>query len=311
MNLKRKKTIIITSVITGTCILAGSAFANYSTANGYDVYKQGIKSLIGQKNYTMNTSATVTGDGETLLETTLSEKYDLSGEVILNRTETSKDITSGMNEHENREIIQDGKRYYYYTGAECWESYGVLSADNHGILDSVTPNDEDTAQKVIKFVELLTDTVVGDLKNNFVYISDTENGGAKYSVSLDAIQIPELINAGISAMCSLNKYEVTDNNEYYSSLEPTDPEYYLYHNAALKSVSCDFEVDGEGRLTHNIITVSIESEDGHNMEIKLELNFSDFGTTVPEPLDPNVNVRDYSVEEAYRDYDAENTYVID
>lgn len=296
MNLKRKKTIIITSIITGTCILAGSAFANYSTANGYDVYKKGIKSLIGQQNYTLNTSATIIGDGETLLETTLSEKYDRNGEVILNRVEKTKDITADMNEHENREIVQGGKRYYYYSGMdEDWVSYNVYEGDtNRGALDMIAPEDKDTADKVVRFVELLTDTVVGDLKNNFVYISDTENGGAKYSISLDSIQIPELINAGISAMCSLNKYDM-EESDYYNSLEPIDPAYYLYHNAAIKSVSSDFEVDGEGRLTNNVITVSIESEDGHSMEMKLELNFSDFGTTVPEAMDPNVKVKDLEV----------------
>jgi hypothetical protein len=296
MNLKRKKTIIITSIITGTCILAGSAFANYSTANGYDVYKKGIKSLIGQQNYTLNASATIIGDGETLLEATLSEKYDRNGEVILNRAEKTKDITSDIDEHENREIIQGGKRYYYYSGMDKdWVSYNVYEGDtNRGALDMIAPEDKDTADKVVRFVELLTDTVVGDLKNNFVYIFDTENGGAKYSISLDSIQIPELINAGISAMCSLNKYDM-EESDYYNSLEPIDPAYYLYHNAAIKSVSSDFEVDGEGRLTNNVITVSIESEDGHSMEMKFELKLSDFGTTVPEAMDPNVKVKDLEV----------------
>ena len=308
MNLKKKKTIIAVSVITGACVLAVSAFANYSTANGYDVYKKGIKSLIGQENYTLNATASLLTDGEKSLETTLTEKYDRNGEVVLNAVHNSKELIGECYESGYREIIQGGKSYYYYNNGEnnIWEVNDYRS-DKGGTLDLIPADEKETADKVIRFAELLTDTVVGDLKNNFIYISDTESGGAKYSVSLDAIQIPELINAGISAVCSLNSYDASYNdNEYYKNLTPSDVDYYLYHDATVKSVSCDFEVDGEGRLTDNVMTIEIESEDGHKLEMKFEINVSDFGTTVPEALDPNAKVVDSQAEyKAIYDTEAE------
>ena len=43
--------------------------------------------------------------------------------------------------------------------------------------------------------------MIGDLKNNIIYVSGDDNSST-YEMNLDAIQIPEVANAGLSAMFS-------------------------------------------------------------------------------------------------------------
>lgn len=301
MKLKKKNAILATSIIMGVCILAGSAFANYSTANGYDVFKTGAKSmLMGVKNYTLDASVKVTADGEEVWNSNALEKYDAnSGNPSLYRFE--KTISNqGMSRYWR--IISDGNRYYPLSTEEEapkeWEAHPNYD-DYPGALDIISTEDKNTIDKVVKFVEILSDTVVGDLKNNFVYGGESEYGGEKYSITLDKIQIPELINAGISAVCALNNYDTSASDEYYTSLEPSDPEYYMYHNCSITSVSCNFETDTEGILADTVMTVNVVSEDGHTMEMTFEIKLYDIGTTVPDGVDPNAKITYETDDEEY------------
>lgn len=294
MNMKKKRITLVTCIVTGTCILAGSAFANYSTSNGYDVYKKALKNLIGMKNYTMNMSMTVSADGSEIEKMMFSEKYD-SAAGKGSRVESNQH--AGDTASEYKEIFRDGKRYTWYSSIEeqdnAWIEYPGYTG--FGAL-AVEDEDKETVSKVTRFVELLTDAVVGDLKNNFVYISETENGGAKYSVELDAIQIPELIQAGISAVCSVNS---ANESDYAKNLDYSDIDYYLYHDTSLKSVKCDFEVDNEGRLINNVMSAEFETTDvnngNHTMTMSMELNMSDYGITLPDSLPEGAKIR--SIEE--------------
>lgn len=297
MNLKKKKTIITTSIITGVCILAGSAFANYSTANGYDVFKTGVKNMVGMKNYTFDAIVKMNADGVEVWDSINTEKYDSNGgNPMLSQVE--KTISKDGEDHYFR-IIRDGKRYYPVSGWESeptsWEALPNYD-DNPGTLDMISNDEKNTADKVIRFVELLSDTVVGDLKNNFVYGGESEYGGAKYSIALDKIQIPELINAGISAVCALNSYDLDEESYYYGNLEPSDPDYYMYHNSSITSVSCNFETDTEGRLADTVMTVNVASEDGHTIEMIFEIKLYDIGSTVPDDIGENASVEDRTSE---------------
>lgn len=289
MNIKKKRMTIITCIVTGTCILAGSAFANYSTSNGYGVYKDALKKLIGTDNYTMGMNVKISAGGQDFDAVSVVEKYNADGEVTSSRTESSTNFDGTVSEYKT--VTKDNMRYNFYSNDESgkWMSQKAYGS---GASLAVDEDSKETVDKVTKFVELLTDTIVGDLKNNFVYISDTQNGGAKYSIALDSIQIPELINAGISALCSVNR--TSGSQEYMNDISYTNPDYYLYNDTAVKSVKCDFEVDSQGRLVNNDIMVEFESlgadSEKHSLVVNMNLNMSDYGTTVPDDLPSDAEV---------------------
>lgn len=300
MNIKKKRMTIITCIVTGTCILAGSAFANYSTSNGYGVYKDALKKLIGTDNYTMGMNVKISAGGQDFDAVSVVEKYDADGEVTSSRTESSTNFDGTVSEYKT--VTKNNINYNFNSHDESgnWSSY---KSYGNSAMFAVADEDKETVDKVTKFVELLTDTVVGDLKNNFVYISDTENGGAKYSIALDSIQIPELINAGISALCSVNR--TSGSEEYMNDISYTNPDYYFYNDTSVKSVKCDFEVDSQGRLVNNNIVVEFESlgtdSEKHSLVVNMNLNMSDYGTTVPDDLPSDAKV--LSIDDYYEAQD--------
>lgn len=284
MNVKKKKTTILTCIIAGTCVLATSALANYSTSNGYEVYKKSLKGLIGLKNYTLTAKMSAAIDGEEKCTFDYKEQYDKLGDVLFRQTSsnTTPDSTSTYEVQ-----YQDGISYQIYEEGICI-GYPRSDEDYSPSELDVPESDMKTVQKVIRFGELLTDTVVGDLKNNFIYMGETEGGGAEYSIKLDAIQIPELINAGLSALCSMS----SSGTEYDSEPEYFDFGYYMYGDAAVKSASCDFTIDGDGRLVSNKLSAEFTTEgaDGkqHTITFSLLLGMSDYGTTKIDRLDKEI-----------------------
>lgn len=297
MKRQTKKTAIITCIITGTCILAGSAFASYSTANGYDVYKKSLKGMIGSQNYTMDLKIEASIDGRAIDGGTRTEKFNKDGKATCSVTETGfgSDFIS-------ESIYQGGKYYYKNNDSDVWNYYDYADGyEATGGMLAVEGSDKDTVNKVVRFTELLADAVVGDLKNNFVYVSGAEDGGAKYSIELDSVQIPEIINAGISALCSLNNTGVNYDSDYIKGLTENDFEYYMYGDMALKSAKCEFSVDNNGRMKNNVIkadfTVTDINGQTHDFSMSGELNMSDYGTTVPDALSENAKTRDLSAYE--------------
>lgn len=163
---------------------------------------------------------------------------------------------------------------------------GRSSCDSMGDSDE---DDRETVDKIVRFVELIGDTVVGDLKNNIVYVSGDDNSST-YEISLDAMQIPEFVNAGMSAMFSSMKQYADESDDPFMMFG-TDP---IVKNASLK-----FTVDKEGRLTDAAAAAAMSGE-GHELGMEMSLKMSDYGTTQPQRLDvstlPNVETYDYSEE---------------
>lgn len=284
MNVKKKKTTMLTCIIAGTCVLATSALANYSTSNGYEVYKKSLKSLIGLKNYTLTAKMSAAIDGEEKYTYDYKEQYDKLGDVLFRQT-SSETTPNSTSRYEVQ--YQDGISYQVYENGLCI-GYPRSDEDYSPSELDVPESDMKTVQKVIRFGELLTDTVVGDLKNNFIYMGEADGGGAEYSIKLDAIQIPELINAGLSALCSMS----SSGREYDSEPDYFDFGYYMYGDAAVKSASCDFTIDGDGRLVSNKLSAEFTTEgaDGkqHTITFSILLGMSDYGTTKIDRLDKEI-----------------------
>ena len=253
MKAKNKKITMAIGMAVGVTVLAGAAFAGYNTSNGYEVGKTAMKGLLNNENYTANLEMKMSVDGSELVKESVTELYDRNGDVRLNRMESSTSATSYIDtDRECKAYSQDGSYIStYYSDGEAHTSIYkgdiYMGSGAFDALNRMNDGDKDTTNKVVRFVELAADTFVGDLKNNIVYVSGDDDS-ATYEISLDAIQIPELVNAGLSAMfSSMNQY---DNEDPYMVLG-TDP--------IVKSAYLKFTVDNEGRLTDgaaNITTVS-------------------------------------------------------
>ncbi|MDD6484151.1 MAG: hypothetical protein PUF72_06200 [Clostridiales bacterium] len=297
--MKNKKLIAAIGAVSGLCILSTAALANYQTSNGYDILKKALLSVYKYENCTIETNAAMTADSEEIAGTYCRIEYDMPSKQKYIQNSNSE---SGVDVYFSEEYQQDGKIYYSQPGSDYF-SY------EHDFLDTVfdVSLEEYTSkstQKMLRFAELLGDTVVGDLKNNFICVGDSD-GQRSYEVSLSSVQIPELINAGLGAMFSIEN----NNSRYIENYEPNRTEQAinnLWDNQRVYTINCRYSVDKDNMLTDLEGTIIFKGTDQtgaeHDMTVFISTKFSDIGTTSPKHLDTSkVKITDAEV------YNAEET----
>lgn len=298
MTQKKKKLTMITGVAVGVVMLAGAAMANYNTSNGYDVGKMAAKALLSNENYTSEMTVSLSLDGEALTTEHITELYDRNGEVRLNRTEKteSSDQYEYYGGHtESKSWMQDGTWINLYESKNGVNSASVYQNSHDwrvgggGAFDQNNSMDDDerkTSDRMVRFAELIGDTLVGDLKNNIVYVSGDDDS-ATYELNLDAVQVPEFVNAGLSALFS--QMQTYDND---------DPLAVLGDDPIVSNASMRFTVDKEGRLLDGTASGALkgrdENGDIHTVTMDISLTMSNYGTTKPERLDMSTLPEDTS-----------------
>lgn len=306
MKSNKKKITMAIGMVLGVTVLAGATFASYNTSNGYDVAKTAVKGLMKNENYTANMTTKISLDGKEISSDTLKELYDRNGDVKINK---ENKVSSYDYNNEYREWVQDDTNIIsstHYDGEKTTfvEENASEYQNLFGEFDKFyteDANEDKRNQKMVNFVELIADTMIGDLKNNIIYVSGDDNSST-YEMNLDAIQIPEVANAGLSAIFSENIADSDDGSDPYTLLG-TDP--------IVKNVSVKFTVDNEGRFTNLNAEASMVGNDSngekHEATVNITLDMSDYGTTKPERVDistlPNVEYSDNPGVETYYEYD--------
>ena len=224
-----KHFITFVCLIVGSALLCSAAVANIGNAGGYEAYKDGLLGLFSLDNYSATLKGTVLFDGEVVEEANYTEQLNRDagvGEAAAYNTEDDDGLYSNWYVV-NPADHESGDKYtsYYFNGAHysngspkdrSWSltSTNYLSSSFSGGFD---PDDADSA-KVVRLLEAAADLLVGDIKNNFVYLGG-ENGSSSYRVSLSQSQLPEIVNAAISLVLS----EYTGYNGSIIYEEPVVP----------------------------------------------------------------------------------------
>ncbi len=219
----RKMNRIMICLVVGVLVLSVSAFAAFGSVGGYGQYKDAIKLLLlDTKNVSLDATATITLDGETFATYAVDGQY-AGAQYRTHTKESSGDKTS---EYWSSDVggkyvsFNSSQPGYYHT----WDtSYDVDTVDQNFLGFNA---DDEVGQRLVKFVELAADTVMGDLKNNFVQ-TDSKGGSKTYTVDISAKQVPALVNAGLSLMAGSMGY---DNYDYtrveYEDYQKTMTDYY-------------------------------------------------------------------------------------
>lgn len=280
---KSKKTIaMVTGLVLGITVLTSASFANYATSNGYDVGKTAFKGLLKNENYSSELVLSMSVDGEKIADFKSTEKYDRNGDVKKNHIE--EDMYSGDKDRYESYFQDNSEISVYNKGTENEHAYiyeyGNLDdlgfLPGRGSFDELSNQSEEeaeTSSKIIRFAELVADTLVGDLKNNIVYVSGDDNS-ATYEMELSGMQIPEFVNAGVSLLFS--EKMMSNSDDPVLSQIGRDP--------VIKSVYLTFTVDSENRLTDGKFNVTAAGN-GHEAAVDLSLRMYDYGTTKPERVD--------------------------
>lgn len=316
-----KKTIAVISGAAGVCVLAVSAAAGYSTANGYDALKRSLLDTIDYTNCRADLAASIEIDGAEAVSGTVLYEFDsenarshFKGETVCFGTEEKTDCYNcGDKEYSlAREFNPDAEEGLYYR-------YDYNGDTVRGNLWGIETEDRKTADKFLRFAELAADTVVGDLKNNFVCVEDGDDA-VHYSVTLDSVQIPELVNAGLSMVFSMSNSAMMTTSSYVDgnggivsesvdlSQNPENVEYYtalMGDDPIVDNVTMNFVINKDGSFRAGDMTTVFTGGE-HTMTFRINGGISDVGSTeIVSPDEQGLRVEKnpyvYTEEYAYTD----------
>jgi len=298
--MKKKYVMTAAAGIVGSVMLITSCFATYATSSGYTAAKNAAKNLLTQENCTISGEFYIKMDDVKYDCEKIVQKFDKNG--LVKHNEFNIDDKGNMT---HSIYYQDGLRLQ----PQDINRDGTLNKLDGVYVRAMYDDEEDymnniwlfsasseEVQKYVRFWELAADMFVGDLKNN-VLLTNSDEEGDTYSVSLDMYQIPEIYQAGLDLITEENKspnYHIDENTtiedlseeEYYELLynEEISFDDVIYSESSVENVNASVKIDKEGRLSNATGEVVISASDRfnkkHTMSIGLNLDVYDYGTTV-------------------------------
>ena len=233
---KKKHFYTVVSLIVGVIILTTAAAANFENANGYTAYKNALKKMLYADNFTASLDMELIYNDTTQYRSRVDYKLDKDGEVA---EYTAAKELEGAASYENETWVvkrnseaKDGTNYIRIS--RSGSEWHINRSYDFGITPSF--GDDEVTRKTIRFVELLADTFVGDLKNNFVLTSN-ENGVKSYQIILSGNQLPEYVTAGISVLYSAAKQGASSFVVYDEKLDTSAEDFDRISSAAWRMLS--------------------------------------------------------------------------
>ncbi|OPJ60421.1 hypothetical protein [Clostridium chromiireducens] len=271
MKSKKIKTIVITA-LTGCMLLAVTVSASASGASGYETYKSAVRELVTTRNATFSTSFEVKDNGNTDISGNSVEKLEgtnSSSNIIVKIGDVTKDTETSR--VDGKTVIKEGDNYYSMGNS----AKGNIGRGNRKI---------DASSSRAKLGEMVLDTLVGDVKNQFVVDGD------EISVKLEGAQIPELAKLAISAAVEEQNDKKSNNKGEFANdeLRKAISDIPTLKNVDIKSLSLTAKVDGN-TLSENDVKIVITGEDekgvSHEFELSVNTAVSNVNSTKADSID--------------------------
>ncbi|MDR3584174.1 MAG: hypothetical protein P4L59_02480 [Desulfosporosinus sp.] len=252
--------------------LSATTFAN--TGSGYGDYKAAVEATMLAKNATVAAQYEVTDQGAIILSGTSTQKLD-NKDKSSQTSVTVGGVTKAFETSAvNGNVITEADGKYFST------------TKGNGTSNGAPRENLSASSSTVKLAEMLADTLVGDVKNQFV-----ENGQT-ISVNLQGAQIPELAQLALSAAAENSNHTGAYKNSAKQgpdeSMKPMMDQMPKLTNVNVTSLAMTATVDGT-TLKDNDFTVAITGNDAtgvaHELTIKLNANITDVGSTKIEAID--------------------------
>lgn len=232
----KKRNRITVCLVAGVLILAVSAGAAFGSVNGYSTYKEAVKALaLKTDNVTMQGSMKATLDGK--------EFVSMTGEMAIDGKNKSSHVISsefGGQKNESYDTTIGNTDTWFNADSKYYREYTYdndQTAEDRNNLLGVSADDE-MSKRMVNFMEIAADTVMGDLKNNFVQLGK-DGDKTQYQIEISKDQVPSLVNAGLSLFAySVAADEGSDWGVYYENYSAS--ELNAYEKLSGNKLSEDF-----------------------------------------------------------------------
>ena len=271
MKSKKIKTIIVTA-LTGCMLLSVTVVASASGASGYETYKSAAKNMAVTSNATISTSFEVKDNGTLDISGTSVEKLEGNNNSSITNIKIG-DVTKEIETSriDGKTIMKNGEDYY--------------SGTSNGKEKNMRGEKKfDASSSKSKLGEMVLDTLVGDVKNQFVVDGDT------ISVNLEGAQIPELAKLAISAAVEEGNNKKANNKGEAGKdgLKDALNSIPNLKNVDIKSLSMTAKVEGS-TLTDNSFKIVVIGDDesgvSHEIEVSVDATISAVNSTKADSID--------------------------
>lgn len=276
----KAKKITVACLAAGLTLVGTVGLIAYAAGNPYESYKSAVVNTIGEDNLTahaavqMKQNGKVIASGNAVYEKSAGVQYASVVADVAGQNMIQEEYSDG-----NVKIKSDGSKYTEKSRKE-----------KHDENERLTPN-------MIKLAEMTADLFVGDLSNQFV------SNGNTVSVTLTDVQIPEIANVAVSAFTEMNAGKRFDEGK--NDLEDVLlQEFPITQNARIESVAMDADIAKGNLSAHDMtIVVSGQTSDGKDtqVEITINANVSDIGSTTPQTIDTSSLQKSSSLENENED----------
>ena len=253
---------------------------SYAAGNPYENYKSSVVNTISEDNLTahaavqMKQNGKVIASGNAVYEKSAGVQYASVVADVAGQSMIQEEYSDG-----NVKIQSDGSKYTEKSRKE-----------NHDENEQLTPN-------MIRLAEMTADLFVGDLSNQFV------SNGNTVSVTLTDVQIPEIANVAASAFTEMNAGKNNENGKNDLG-DVLLQEFPITQNAKIESVTMDADI-ARGNLSAQDMTIVVsgQTSDGKDtqVEITINANVSDIGSTTPQTIDTSSLQKSSSIENENED----------
>ncbi|WP_088228837.1 hypothetical protein [Desulfosporosinus sp. FKB] len=276
-----KKTIAMAaSLAIGGSLLFGAVLTNASQLSGYETYKNAVKDTKNLQNETIDLKASLTDNGESLLNVTSNLKLNESSNAMSKVTA----ITSGNTTQTESSYEQDGKRITKNSNSDQYFERDDSHFNSSTMKESQNPVVEQS-------MEVVVDTLAGSMQSN-VNTTANPDGTKTVAINLGENDVTPLVNALTSLAFTTENHRGSYHNESNNAndtknLKNVIPQ--LQSNIKVVSVTSTGSINKDDIITNQTATIVVSGTDAqgtqHELTFNLNLNLSNINNTTPDKID--------------------------
>ncbi|MBP2032805.1 hypothetical protein J2Z42_001479 [Clostridium algifaecis] len=274
--MNKKLVAMVTSLVVGSSVLLGTAYANASQLSGYEAYKTSVKDSKALKNETTNLKMSVYDNGSDIADMTTNYKINLASNAMSQVTT----VKSSAGNQTFSKYKQDGKNISKSSSSDV---YNVRENKNKNVKEK----DKAENPEIAKSVETVIDTLVGNMKNN-VSVVDNNDGTKKVSINLSENDVTPLVNA-LASMAIIKSSDEPMHNEKAGDINLTNVLPQLQSNIKIKTVKVTGDINKNDILDNQIAKVVLTGIDAqgktHEITINATLDLSNINSTTTDAVD--------------------------
>jgi hypothetical protein len=289
--MKKKWMIAGSAIGISSVVMLTTGFSALAGTSGYNDYKDALKLTKALKSVSIQATAVLQDNGNTLNDAQGNLKVDLQNETASGNI---KVIGKSGEQSVNLYSQQDGEAW------KSGDSDTYFVKQDKPEKDDQDPSEEGDSAWMNQQAETVIDALVGNLKE-YVTVDNQSDGSKQISLQLDNAQIPAVIQALAPMAFKQLSGEKDQEDKSNSATEQKDPEdlfkkslfdmkdLQLTQDIQINNIDLNAVIDPTNYIENQKVSVTFTGKtiEGtqHTVTLNLDVHLSGFNQTTPDSVD--------------------------